>query len=735
MNELEAEYVPPSKANFIDDIIYDNPDEVTHPQSISQLAKKLERSLNLPVEDSYAKMDPAQRHPLHLVSPKTSKNDTNQNNKIEISPINLKKPINDPKKDQSPLQNETIPRTIKTPPPLPGRKHNNAPKCPGIYTHKQIPDLPKAEDFAPIMPMNIIEMKEYKGKAFKLKKFADTFLGQLPIVVNVCRGYYGQSELYTLSEDEKFALCFLSDYKTMIGMESNGVSIEIPITDYYSMTLLSERKEYDKKTRESIQDIMNLNPTPKRVMAVDNFKVGNIEVKKGDILSTFTIKYNRDSGNPETIVFKDNDEKDIALAANSPEKFSLTLSFENESFETAIPKCKFPQRAYVQPKNRPTGLASKYNHESNTLYIISEIKIGKIFIAHVYEDKITTKKNSRQGTVLEIPLDMDIEVEVLGKLEEKTYQTKEELFTAYQHVPKRKIIRKDDEYQPISKVLPNKSQNNSYLPQSCSLPRQCSLDTVVPILPSKAPLGDTNIYGSNVQTDKLLVNEKQRNTDLNRMAQKLDGVVKKLESELTTLRDQVGKKDKVIKELLTSRGLPPVPGQVGNPISSSGFQDSNYSNNYDYTTIPTLESESMEQHQAGHNSISSLPEESVLLSQKDLINMNVDDVSRLLEALNMSKYIEKFEAEAINGEMLEEMDDHILQEDLSIESGLHRKKLLKVIDKLKKKQDISNYMTLDMLKKQINVSATPNTPITSRPMNTTNTSDEKDKDDQIYIRL
>ena len=53
-------------------------------------------------------------------------------------------------------------------------------------------------------------------------------------------------------------------------------------------------------------------------------------------------------------------------------------------------------------------------------------------------------------------------------------------------------------------------------------------------------------------------------------------------------------------------------------------------------------------------------------------------VLKLLDSIGMKQYSEVFQEERINGEVLADMDDEMMQSDLGINSKLHRMKLMKV---------------------------------------------------------
>ena len=51
----------------------------------------------------------------------------------------------------------------------------------------------------------------------------------------------------------------------------------------------------------------------------------------------------------------------------------------------------------------------------------------------------------------------------------------------------------------------------------------------------------------------------------------------------------------------------------------------------------------------------------------------------MLEAKGLKQYREAFEKEHINGEILQELDDEILEKDLGVASKLHRIRIMKLV--------------------------------------------------------
>ena len=534
------------------------------------------------------------------------------------------------------------------------------------YDYK--PALPTPVEAEPIerKPIKLTSMPKYLGKNFKVPEFAEKMRGQFPIAVKVSRGFYGDNELYTLSEGEKFIVCFLADYETVCGVDMNGSIFEIPVNDGHLISLLSERIEFDPRTQESITSLLSLDPTPKRVTARNNFTRNGTSVKIGDLLELRTINYDEDSGEPLHVTFRTMAGKDVTLTEFDTEQFSLRLSLTSEKMEPALAKCAFPQRVYLYPHSN-----KKYT-SNNKPYTLLERRKGQMLVTYVYEDKITyVGVDDNTDALVEIPLDLDIELEILGKPESKIYETKEEIYQAYKDV--RKFVRKEMDYGVIADYV--RKGKHVELPADKSYPAMAFLNSQMhaKMLPVTAPSSNV-LKQENHRVKKDLDEEKKRNAELERMANKLDDIIKGLTNKCET-------KERYIKDLLAERNLPPLP-QTGQQ------QISNY--------VPPGEDLYTQVDDERYYEPKAVQEANK--PPKMLDDYSVQDVKGLLVSLNLSQYIDKFVEEGVNGEILSVLDSSILDKDLGVKSGLHQKKILKIIEKLNSHQDISHYMSIDSLK-------------------------------------
>ena len=557
----------------------------------------------------------------------------------------------------------------------------------GKYTHKAVLPTPVDAEQVEKRPIRLTVMPKYLGKSFTVTEFADKFRGQFPIAVKVSRGFYGDNELYTLSEGEKFVICFLTDYKTVCGVDPNGSIFEIPVNESHLVSLLSERLEFDPRTQESIPSLLSLNPTPKRVAARNNFTRNGVTVKIGDLLQIISINYDEDNGQPLNVIFRTREGKDVVLTEHDTEQFSLRLSLTSEKMEQAIPKCNFPQRVYLYPQCN-----NKYT-SNNKPYTLLEMRDGQMLVSYVYEDKITyVGVDETDDALVEIPLDLDIELQILGKPENKVYETKEEIYSAYKDV--RKFIRKEEDYGTIADYV--RKGKNVELPSTKSSPgmaflRGLSAPNMVQISP---PIQGPPNHVPRVELNRLkkdLCEERKRNAELERMALKLDEIIK-------GLNQKCEQKERYIKELLAERDLPPLP-QTGQQQRRDFPKDNPeyYASSSENSLYTQVDENKYSEPRAISLRVSVKSDKSIF-TEKKLDDYTVQEVRELLDSLNLSQYTDRFVEEGVNGEILSVLDGPILENDLGVVSGLHKKKILKIIEKLNSQQDISHYMSIDSIK-------------------------------------
>ena len=540
----------------------------------------------------------------------------------------------------------------------------------GKYDYK--PVLPTPIEVEPIekKPIKLASMPKYHGKSFKVPEFAEKLRGQFPVAVKVSRGFYGDNELYTLSEGEKFIVCFLTSYETVCGVDMNGSIFEIPVNEGHLISLLSERIEFDPRTQESITSLLSLDPTPKRVTARNNFTRNGVSIKIGDLLEVRSINYDEDSGEPLHVTFRNMAGKEVTLTEFDTEQFSLRLSLTSEKMEPALAKCVFPQRVYLYPHSN-----KKYT-SNNKPYTLLERRQGQILVTYVYEDKITyVGADDTMDALVEIPLDLDIELEILGKPENKIYETKEEIYQAFKEV--RKFVRKEEDYGVIADYV--RKGKHVELPAAKSSPGMAFLNSQMHAKMTTATAPSNNASKQdNSRVKRELGEEKKRNAELERMANKLDDIIKGLNEKCET-------KERYIKDLLAERNLPPLPQTTGQKQQTNDYGQSGEEL---YTQVDE------QRYYEAKDVIRETDKRTKMLD-----DYTVQDVKELLESLNLSQYSDKFVDEGVNGEILSVLDSAILEKDLGVKSGLHQKKILKITEKLMSHQDISHYMSLDNIKR------------------------------------
>ena len=67
-------------------------------------------------------------------------------------------------------------------------------------------------------------------------------------------------------------------------------------------------------------------------------------------------------------------------------------------------------------------------------------------------------------------------------------------------------------------------------------------------------------------------------------------------------------------------------------------------------------------------------------------------VQQLLDAMKLGEYKPKFESEQINGDIMLELDDSILEQELGVKTRIHRIRLMKIISG---SYPVGNYLKQD----------------------------------------
>ena len=170
-----------------------------------------------------------------------------------------------------------------------------------------------------------------------------------------------------------------------------------------------------------------------------------------------------------------------------------------------------------------------------------------------------------------------------------------------------------------------------------------------------------------------------------------------LEKSLEEANSTISSNDTSIRNLLLAkRTLPSLPNNPGSAPTSPLLQhkaefSSEYSTNrMNLANPPAKPSKILAQshYQQPRDLLKSPTVESGEFMKG---TQTVEDMKTILHRINLSQYENQFIKEGINMEILGSLNEDILEKNLKIKNVLHRKKLLKLAEKVRNKEDISNF--------------------------------------------
>ena len=153
------------------------------------------------------------------------------------------------------------------------------------------------------------------------------------------------------------------------------------------------------------------------------------------------------------------------------------------------------------------------------------------------------------------------------------------------------------------------------------------------------------------------------------------------------------------KSLLSKRILPPLPGggrsAPTSPIRLIDFPNTQSPvthNPIPLTTKPKLPTNKDPHYKSSKDNPREPPTQIESQYSDTVLNTTTTHyLASILEKVNFGQYKNIFLREGINTEILAELDEKILEDDLGIKTALHRRKLIKLAEKLKNKEDISSF--------------------------------------------
>lgn len=635
-------------------------------------------------------------------------------------------------------------RTDSCPPAVPPKPGSRADDVTSPQRKRRISD-----DF-------LIETEELNPEQF-LSKHRDV----LPLQVRVSKGYYGNSDRTSVSEGDTFNIHFIKNTKVICMVDGGGGEFKIALNSGIEFGILFDPN--DKRDEavsgyvyEKVSDLLQVKVLPKVVRASVAWHGGGPEstVEKNEllILKGWKRKISSKSLKAYNPVTKQKKE----LPENCVGKFS-TKSYDTRLFLSDIIDHvvhPLPCKAVLYMNADTCGEVDQLNALCSAVLRLKALTTETTLIATsaFVEDFDETQ-------AIEIPVDLDIEFQVMRPKEEKEtedlYSTTRKLLENFANLKTSQYITTaatDDAYATQSALYSIVREGREWAGVDVVKPAAIYMNTStimssrgsVPKSPTKAtsspkPRSSSNAsatsspkpphFGSSVpqphssssvpqthsgsstfspdsaesiydafdenaeQFDSMLTRLDHVEKEMALLGQKLgsmgsteDGTGTKVSREITAARADMKRMEtrgvKAAEDSARAKAdiseMKPVLEQLKQMCESLQMQISLFKENAGHA--PSLPAQPGYMTLSSTASMGSAGEQALMeVNRKFLGGLNFNQVLNLLDSMGLSQHQNAFIAERVDGEILLECDDIVLQEELKITSKLQRVRLLKII--------------------------------------------------------
>ncbi|KAL5506240.1 hypothetical protein EMCRGX_G007841 [Ephydatia muelleri] len=307
-------------------------------------------------------------------------------------------------------------------PPLP--PPNSAPKLPPkpilLSTRKEPPTTPRPPSTNEPIPIDI-QSYNILPDELTLTKLVEKHQDLFPIRVHVCKGFYGSTERSSVSEGDIYNIHFVKKAKVVIVRDCSKVDYRIALNSSVEFGVLHNpegnvQKALDGYKYPKVSDIMAISPLPKAVRATVDFKGTTVEnsVEKNEI---FIIKEIKPKGNRRCLVV-----------------YSVTKSMMKYLFESCEPH--FSTKPYDVRLFLPEILEHFPQPFPTTCYLFVSSETSQELPHHLTSSAVTLAGDSTDLSLIassnfevepgrpllvEIPIDLDIEVQLTQPKDETDY--------------------------------------------------------------------------------------------------------------------------------------------------------------------------------------------------------------------------------------------------------------------------------------------------------------------------
>lgn len=263
---------------------------------------------------------------------------------------------------------------------------------------------------------SMISLPQFIGTRYNLRQFISELEKFFPVAVKIVEGFLGKDEDDSLSVGEQLIIYYRDTMISLKGRTGSGkeTTIDVDHPDKISATVLSDNSLYEQRYSYTVDELTLLKQLPKRIMALNSFRVSDILIETGDILeikekSKIGLNVGKRDGNKLS---------HFHIPRNIPVSFSCVLSLMPEPIHKILKKCQFPQRVLLHSKEQQEVLP----------FTITSTESNAVVLANTF---IWNRDDCMEITseMFAIEESVTIEVQIVGKAKlDKRFENTDEIY-------------------------------------------------------------------------------------------------------------------------------------------------------------------------------------------------------------------------------------------------------------------------------------------------------------------
>lgn len=601
----------------------------------------------------------------------------------------------------SPVLTQTPPdHRPPLPPPNASRRHDsfdhpqpNIPKLPP--KPKRQPSIPQPLSAVQAVPIVLppqptqpsepitIDLDSYNilKEELTLTQLVQTCYDQFPIRVHVCKGFYGSTERFSVSEGDIYNIHFVKKAKVIVVQDCSKMDYRIPLNSSVEFGLFHNPegnvpKALDGYKYPKVSDIMASSPLPKVVRTTAAFRgtAADNTIEKNELL---IIKEIKPKGNRRVLMVYSVTNSTVKTLFESCEGHFSTKPYDVRLFLPEILEHiqqPFPTTCYLFVSSE-TSHDLPHHLTSSAVTLVAESDDLSLIASCNFEAE------TGRPLLIDIPVNLDIEVQVMQPKDEQEYDLLYEATNdLMQNFDPSKVVQCVEGITKISTLTtpmqPGKKKGIE-LVQSTAMRHWSSAHTKPTVLsessppaPSVPPQVPVPI-GAGIQetptspaydcapvTVKQKLNSTPSAAEIVSLRADMKRMDMKLTKEVDLLKESIAKLTQRVEDLMRggdSAQTQPRAAVVSSPI---GGRRPTIDPSTSIEVDPNVKQQNIQ-----------------FLRTLDTVN-----IIRLFTVMGFEQHSQAIAKEHITGDVLIECTESILEMELGISSKLHRLRLMKLID-------------------------------------------------------